>query len=303
MFRKRLGMCYFAEPDGITAGGNLGDSGAGADAGTPSTDNGNNGTFDFDSFKATYGKDYADKGFMQELTTPESMFRKIDNMESLIGKKAFIPGENATEDDWKSYRDKIGVKSVDDYTIDDSDLPDSIKAVHNDEVKGKIKQMFYDAGLSPQQAKILNKQYDSIMLEMNKDLLAKSAEAQKQQQLSDQEFDAITKETWGNDRENVLNVAKSLLQEFTPPNLKNELNNMDNKNLTIMASVLKGVSDKYISQDDLDALKGGKAGESVEDVRAEAQKELAKLTSMDQFDRNYEAQKQKVNELYASLKK
>ena len=69
-----------------------------------------------------------------------------------------------------------------------------------------------------------------------------------------------------------------------------------------MASVLKGVSDKYISQDDLDALKGNSVN-NPDSLREEAQKELAKLSQMSPFDKGYEAQKQKVNELYGSLSK
>lgn len=294
MFKKNrlfgIGPCYLVD-DGSQGGGTGGGTGDGQ---------GGSGDFNFDEFKATYGKNYADKGFMQELTAPEKMFEKIDNLESLIGKKSFVPGENATEQDWNDYRGRIGVKSAEDYSIDSSSLPDNFKDFHNAEIEGKVKQMFYDAGLTPQQAKIINSRYDQIMTETHKDLMEKVAEQQKQQQLSDEEFDALAKETWGNDKENVINVAKALIQEYTPANLKDAMATMDNKSLTIMASVLKGVSDKYISQDDLDALRGG-ATDSSESLREEAQKELAKLSSMSPFDKGYETQRQRVNELYASL--
>lgn len=291
-----IGPCYLVD-DGQGGAGGTGDGTGGQ--GNPQ---GGNADFNFEEFKSTYGKNYADKGFMQELTTPEKMFEKIDNMESLIGKKSFVPGEGATEQDWNDYRDRVGIKSTDDYTLDNSDLPDNIKNLHNDEIQGKVKQMFYDAGLTPQQAKIINSRYDQIMTEAHKDVMEQYAAQQKQAQLSDEEFDALAKETWGQERDNVINVAKSLIQEFTPPNLKDAMATMDNKSLTIMASVLKGVSDKYISQDDLDALKGNSVN-NPDSLREEAQKELAKLSQMSPFDKGYEAQKQKVNELYGSLSK
>ena len=278
--------------------------GAGTGGGTDEQSNsqGGNADFNFEEFKSTYGKNYADKGFMQELTTPEKMFEKIDNMESLIGKKSFVPGEGATEQDWNDYRDRVGIKSTDDYVLDNSDLPDNVKNLHNDEIQGKVKQMFYDAGLTPQQAKIINSRYDQIMTEAHKDVMEQYAAQQKQAQLSDEEFDNLAKETWGQERDNVINVAKSLIQEFTPPNLKEAMTTMDNKSLTIMASVLKGVSDKYISQDDLDVLKGNNTN-NPESLREEAQKELAKLSQMSQFDKGYAAQQQKVNDLYGALSK
>lgn len=295
-----IGPCYLVD-DG-QGGPQGGAGGTGDGTGGQGNPQGGNADFNFEEFKSTYGKNYADKGFMQELTTPEKMFEKIDNMESLIGKKSFVPGEGATEQDWNDYRDRVGIKSTDDYTLDNSNLPDNIKNLHNDEIQGKVKQMFYDAGLTPQQAKIINSRYDQIMTEAHKDVMEQYAAQQKQAQLSDEEFDALAKETWGQERDNVINVAKSLIQEFTPPNLKDAMATMDNKSLTIMASVLKGVSDKYISQDDLDVLKGNSVN-NPDSLREEAQKELAKLSQMSQFDKGYEAQKQKVNELYGSLSK
>lgn len=295
-----IGPCYLVDDGQCDPQGGAGGTGDGT--GGQGNPQGGNADFNFEEFKSTYGKNYADKGFMQELTTPEKMFEKIDNMESLIGKKSFVPGEGATEQDWNDYRDRVGIKSTDDYTLDNSDLPDNIKNLHNDEIQGKVKQMFYDAGLTPQQAKIINSRYDQIMTEAHKDVMEQYAAQQKQAQLSDEEFDALAKETWGQERDNVINVAKSLIQEFTPPNLKDAMATMDNKSLTIMASVLKGVSDKYISQDDLDALKGNSVN-NPDSLREEAQKELAKLSQMSQFDKGYEAQKQKVNELYGSLSK
>lgn len=295
-----IGPCYLVDDGQGDPQGGAG--GTGDSTGRQGNPQGGNADFNFEEFKSTYGKNYADKGFMQELTTPEKMFEKIDNMESLIGKKSFVPGEGATEQDWSDYRNRVGIKSTDDYVLDNSDLPDNVKNLHNDEIQGKVKQMFYDAGLTPQQAKIINSRYDQIMTEAHKDVMEQYAAQQKQAQMSDEEFDALAKETWGQERDNVINVAKSLIKEFTPPNLKDAMATMDNKSLTIMASVLKGVSDKYISQDDLDALKGNSAN-NPDSLREEAQKELAKLSQMSQFDKGYEAQKQKVNELYSSLSK
>ena len=120
-----IGPCYLVDDGQGDLQGGAGGTGDGT--GGQGNPQGGNADFNFEEFKSTYGKNYADKGFMQELTTPEKMFEKIDNMESLIGKKSFVPGEGATEQDWNDYRDRVGIKSTDDYTLDNSDLPDNIK--------------------------------------------------------------------------------------------------------------------------------------------------------------------------------
>ena len=102
MRKKLFGPCYFADFEG-------GEGGAG------SAGNGGSEGFNFEEFKNTYGKDYADKGFMRELDSPSKMFEKIDNLETLIGKKSFVPGEGATDKDWDDYRSRIGIQNKDIY--------------------------------------------------------------------------------------------------------------------------------------------------------------------------------------------
>lgn len=291
MRKKLFGPCYFADFEG-------GEGGAG---GAGNGGNGGSEGFNFEEFKNTYGKDYADKGFMRELDSPSKMFEKIDNLETLIGKKSFVPGEGATDKDWDDYRSRIGIQNKDIYNLSTESLPDNLKNFHSGDFGDKVKQIFYDAGLTPHQAKIINEKYDKLMVETHGDMLNKIAEREKQLQISDEEFESLANQAWGNDRENVQKVAKSLISAHTPENVKPYLESMSNKDLIIMASVLKGVSDKYISQDDLKALKG-EGSQSNESLRAEAQKELAKLASMSPFDKGYAAQQEIVNNLYANFK-
>ena len=291
MRKKLFGPCYFADFEG-------GEGGAG---GAGNGGNGGSEGFNFEEFKNTYGKDYVDKGFMRELDSPSKMFEKIDNLETLIGKKSFVPGEGATDKDWDDYRSRIGIQNKDIYNLSTESLPDNLKNFHSGDFGDKVKQIFYDASLTPHQAKIINEKYDKLMVETHGDMLNKIAEREKQLQISDEEFESLANQAWGNDRENVQKVAKSLISAHTPENVKPYLESMSNKDLIIMASVLKGVSDKYISQDDLKALKG-EGSQSNESLRAEAQKELAKLASMSPFDKGYAAQQEIVNNLYANFK-
>lgn len=290
---KKFGPCYLMADgaDGLLGGGGVGgsdDTGAGGNE------------FNFEEFKSTYGKDYADKGFMQELDSPTKMFEKIDNLETLIGKKSFVPGENATPEDWNNYRNKIGVTSPDVYTISDADLPENIKSFHDENINNKVKQIFYDAGLTPEQGKIVSEKYNKMMIEAHGEMLNNVAAREKELQISDAEFEEMANKTWGAERENIQNTAKALISKYTPEHLKLHVQNMSNKDLIIMASVLNGVSKDYISEDDLSKLRGG-VGSSNLNAREEAQKELAKLASMSKFDPGYEKQQEKVNSMYSSL--
>lgn len=300
MLKKRIGLCYFAEGDGqeggiFSQGGNFGNM-----DGVGSNNNDTNG-FDFEQFKSEYGSAYKDKGFMSALDKPEKMFETINNLESLVGKKSQIPDESADEKTWSEYRDRIGVKSASDYNVSVESIPDELKGFYNEDINNKIKDLFYKAGISPYQAKLLNDGYNNLMTEAHKDLLTQYQEQLTAQQQQDKDFDKLAQDTWGNDRQDVQNIARGLIQEFTPDAFKGHVNQLSNENLIVLASVLKGVSDKYISQDDLQRYKGGAPSQGND--RKDAQEELAKLANMSPFDPNYETQQNKVREMYESLYK
>ncbi len=311
MFRKNrlfgIGPCYFFDGGEGGDGGGAGTGGATGNEGGAGNEGGEGGdggsTFNFDEFKSSFGKDYLDKPYMKDFDTPENMFRQIDNLQGLVGKKTALPGANATDKDWDVYREQIGVKDVNAYEFGDSHLPDNLKNLHAGEFEGKVKDLFLKAALSPEQAKVISEGYDKLMIDTHGELLNEAANKQNMQKVSDAEFNSMADKMWGGERETVQNVAKALINEFTPDEMRPHLENMSNENLVVLASVLKGVSDKYISQDDLAGMKGGSANGAMtlDTLRAQGQEELTKLTSMSPFDKGYAAQKTKVDELYSQI--
>lgn len=313
-FRHGLGPCYFAEgaDGGDTAddgGSSMYDVNGGGGSGTVDNANADNGGslnndsgFNFDEFKNTYAKDYLDKPYMQAIDSPERLFKEFDNTQNLIGKKIGIPGPDATDKEQDEYLDLIRPKDKSVYKIPDSHLPENLKGLHGGDFEDKIIDLFQQAALTPKQAAILAEGYDKLMLNAHGEAMAQYAEAQKANAINDADYNALADKTWGVERENVQNVARALLQQFTPPEFKKGLDNLSNENLVIMASVLKGVSDKYISQDDLNTLRGsGRMSQSLDSLRSEAQTKMAELMNMSTTDPKYDILRKEVNEMYAQI--
>ena len=304
-----IGPCYFADDGGDGGAGGGGGAGSeydvngnGGDGGDGGSDGGQN--FDFGEFKNTYAKDYLDKPYMQAIDSPERLFKEFDNAQNLIGKKISIPGPEATDKELDDYLDMIRPKDKSIYKLPESHLPDNLKGFHNECFEDKITDLFQKAALTPKQASILAEGYDNLMLNANGEAMAQFAEMQKAQAMADADYNALADKTWGTEREAVQNVAKALLQQFTPPEFKPGLDSLSNENLVIMASVLKGVSDKYISQDDLNALKGtGHNSQSIDSLKSEAQNKMATLMNMDATDPKYDTLKQEVDEIYGRIGK
>jgi len=307
--RRPLGICFFADGgeggDGSTINGYYagGGAAAGGDGGDGAKGNEGGSNFDFNEFKNTYAKDFLNKPYMKDIDSPEKLFKRLDGAESLIGKKLGVPGEGATDQEWDDYFNLIRPKDIEVYKFDDSELPEDLKALRPEGFVTKVKNLFKDAALTPKQAAILQKGYDKLLLETYGEILKSIQEQQAAAAKADADFDALADKTWGKDRERVQSVAKSLLQEFTPPEFKDHVNSLSNENLIVLASVLKGVSDKYISQDDLRGMGSGSGSGDVSTLRAEAQTLMAKLSSMSPFDPQYESTKQQVNDLYIQIGK
>lgn len=314
--RSVIGPCYFADngDDGMGAGGgggagdsmyNPNDSGdnGGADNGGNNGGNGNS-EFNFDEFKNTYAKDYLDKPYMQAIDSPERLFKEFDNTQNLIGKKFNIPGPDASDKEQDEYLDLIRPKDKSVYKLPEDHLPENMKGLHAGDFEDKVIDLFQQAALTPKQAAILAEGYDKIMLNANGEAMAQYAEMQKIQAMNDADFNALADKTWGQEREVVQNTARALLQQFTPQEFKPGLDKLSNENLVIMASVLKGISDKYISQDDLNSLRGsGRTSQSLDALKTEAQNKMATLMNMDTMDPKYSILQNEVNDLYAQIGK
>lgn len=299
--QKNYGNDAGADNGGVNGGGSPEYDINGNNTGNDGNDGGN---FDFGEFKNTYAKDYLDKPYMQAIDSPERLFKEFDNAQSLIGKKINIPGPDATDKEQDDYLDMIRPKDKGVYKLPESHLPENLKSFHNADFENKITDLFQKAALTPKQASILAEGYDNLMLNANGEIIAQIAETQKAQAVNDADFNALADKTWGSEREAVQNVAKSLLQQFTPPEFKAGLDNLSNENLIIMASVLKGISDKYISQDDLNAFRGnGYNSQNLESLKTEAQNKMVSLMNMDPTDPKYDRLKNEVDEIYKQIGK
>ena len=306
---KFLPLCRFAEEDTADGGASMYDVNGAGSGGNSSidetvTDNGGENDFNFEEFKNAYAKDYLDKPYMKAIDSPERLFREFDNTQNLIGKKIGVPAPDASDKEQDEYLDLIRPKDKSVYKLPDSHLPDDLKGLRSGDFEDKIIDLFQQAALTPKQASILAEGYDKLMMNAHGEAFKQYAEIQKANAVNDADYDALADKTWGTEREAVQNTARALLHQFTPPEFVKGLNDLSNENLVIMASVLKGISDKYISQDDLNALRGsGRTSQSLDSLRTEAQGKMALLMNMDATDPKYDILQREVNEMYSQIGK
>ena len=181
-------------------------------------------------FSSIIPAEYADKPWVQDIKDTNTLFKMTDDLKSELGKRpAGIP---QADGDWTEFNKTFGVpESADKYELGEASNP---------EFNSKMRDIMLEAGVSQRQAAILDAKYNELAGSMAPDTAAQEAE-----------FEKLTTDTFGERKDEVLKTAKNLLLDNTPDGFSDRINDMSNTDLTILASVLDSIQQKYISEDSL----------------------------------------------------
>lgn len=256
-----------------------------------------------DLFSKVIPQEYHDRAYLKDFLTmknaPEAfsaLFKKLDNAESLIGKRptgVVIPAADAKPEEIEQFLSKLRPEKADDYEIKvrEGDTPDP-------EFAKVLKQSFHEAGLTKFQASKVQEKFLAAVG-------AQRAEVAKAQKALDDEFMALSEKTFAADNEKKLARAKAMLTEHTPENLKAHIQKLDNNALVILAGVLNAVDEKYGLEDKINP-SGSSANNAPADVaslREEARTIMASKEYTDTFHPQHDAAVAKLKVIYAEVAK
>lgn len=226
---------------------------------------------DASDFISTIPEAYREKPFMKGIDSLEGLLKQHENAQSLIGKKQFgVPEETAGDDAWNEFYNKIRPESADKYEFTEVEFPEGFE--RNDEIAGKVKELFHQAGLSTRQAKAIQEGYDKMMAEAYK--ADGEAYRQKQEQL-DAQFEEAFQKDFGKDHEQVFKDLQESLSDAIPDQYKSAIENMSNDQLLVMAHFANKMKQEYMDEDGGGMHPQNEGGTAV-DLRAERMNLLKK---------------------------
>jgi len=244
--------------------GNAGDTGAG-DAGA--------GAGNAPSFLDSVPAEYKDKPYMQNIKSSEDMFKQFDGAQALIGATK-VPGEGATPEQWGKFYDKLGrPEASDGYGLNTVAEGGQEISEHGKAFNSSLEKVFHEAGLNKAQVEAITKGFVE-----NSKMLGE-ANGKINQEKSTAAFNAAADQVLGAEKEATLELSNTLLEKYMPEGLKDKMEGLDPEAKMVFASVLKGISDEYISSDDISSLRDkAPAGNftSLEDIRAALQTAMNK---------------------------
>lgn len=221
------------------------------------------------------------------------VFKKLDNAESLIGRRPAIPGKDAKPEDLDKFFEGFRPEKPEDYQMQvDKDAKPDPKFL------SAVQRAFHMGNLSPRQAQRFMEDFQKSM----KEYVTEQGKAQAALKVkADQEFEEIAKIGLGEKNKPILDRAWKVIDENTPAAYKNLLPKLDPKLRVVLAAVVNSVFEKYAPADELNP-NGDRSREGdLETERAEIKKLQAKLVKMDMMDPEYEPSRQKVNDFYKRL--
>lgn len=239
---------------------------------------------------------YKEKPYMQKIKDVDGLFKAFDNAQTLIGKRGLqVPGEGSSESEWNDFYNAIGRPSdASGYQVNMPDnLPKELVA-DQAELDG-FKGIAHKLGLTQKQVEGLV-QFDierqtQAYQQMNNKVSSTQSEL-------DAEFEQLAQKTFGSNRDAVLDNAGKLISKFAPKEFADDIRSLDNKSLTILASVLDGVTREYINEDDTRGGGSNISGQQAQDLLAEAHEIMKSEAFRNPFDVGHDAAHRKVRENY-----
>jgi hypothetical protein len=231
---------------------------------------------------------FKDKPYLKGVDNYDALFTKLDGAETIIGKdRTAIPGEHSTPDDIAIFHKAIGVPdNADDYK------PLSTDENTDNSFFDAMRPVFKRAGLNQKSVTVLLEDIGPVL----EKITGRKAVADKE---LDADFDTRMNSLFGSTKDNDLVNAKALMVQHTPESMKADVDSLGNRELAIMASVLKGVRNKYIQSDgSATENNGANKNTSKEELRAEGQKQIAIAQDQSKSLAERETATKRAQELY-----
>lgn len=206
---------------------------------------------------AGYLKDILDQPWNKD--TAAKVFKKLDNAESLIGKRPAIPGKDSTDADWDTFFKTLRPERADEYEIP---LPEGVKLDERGTAYTKaLKEAMLEAGLNKRQAQKFITKMQAYGAQDQKDLAAKMDAAKKKDAA---DFEIAAKAALGDKREEAIARAKAAMDELAPAAFKPRIAKLSNEDLLTMAGTINAIMEKYVPADKLNAKPAG-SGQTTQD--------------------------------------
>lgn len=246
-------------------------------------------------FASMIPAEFKDKSWVKETKDLPGLLKRTDDLISELGKRpGAIPQDNAKPEEWQAFNKAFGVpEKPEGYEF--SPVPEGVQT--SPEWQKSVQAMLHKANISAKQFKAIEPVWNEMMVEMGRAAGANAAQL-------DKDFDKLADTTFGDRKDKALANSKAMIDKYAPEAVKAHAAQLSNENLIIVAGVIDGIINEYVSEDQIPNSGGSAGGASGEEAKRAQALELMKSAEFrDAFNPKHKETVAKVNALYESFKK
>lgn len=166
-----------------------------------------------------YREEFRNDSTLNQFASQDAFIKAMLDDRRTNGVAIKLPGEDATDEEWGKFYDRLGrPASSNDYGLS-KDIPEGLD--FNEEFYNEFTKEIYTAGLSKKQATQIYNWYNNKSAEMAKDIDARIQASYKK---SVDDAVASLKKEWGTDYQQNLDSAVAMANKFLSPATKQYLN-------------------------------------------------------------------------------
>ncbi|MFA5116369.1 MAG: hypothetical protein WC486_03715 [Candidatus Omnitrophota bacterium] len=269
-----------AEAGAGAAGAGAG-AGQGAGEGAGAGQQGGQGAGQQGTF--TIPKEYAEKGWAKKIKTQDDVFKLIDNLDGLAGKKMVVPDfEKSTPEEINTYLSTLrGDTKIEDYKFPEG---------ANKEITDKIAKILYDNGTP----KAIGNKIIVAYSELEKSVIA--------QKYSKEGMEAVLKTSFGDDYQKTAGASANLLAKHLSAEDRKVLEKIPNEHLGLIYRLTNNIIKAYGIKEEIDG-SGGQGGAAAGDVEATRKAIRAEIAELSKRSHTAEEKQKLIDKLEATYKK
>lgn len=230
-------------------------------------------------------EEFKDKPYLKDVTSYNDVFKKLDGAESLIGQKMVFPDDNTSEEDYLKFNQAAGMpESPEGYTFEGEERD----ATQDDLVKAA----YHGAGLSKKQAGIVQKNLEKLIIDNDAKFLEASTNA----------YNELSDKIFGDKADTIIASSMALAKANAPKEFGESLDDLPNDTKILLSGIVENIRKKYISSDGPTPPSDITVALSNEDLRKEAQKLRNDPIYKNPMHPEYNALKEKIDNIYKQLK-
>lgn len=244
--------------------------------------------------------EYKDSSWATKVKSQDDLYKQLDNMDSLVGKKTIKPidYETASEEEIAAYHESTAVQDIKDYTFGEGG---------NDDFNTAIAGVFQKVGLNKHQGDQIIAQVDEISKGV--------AEANFLADTSEDGYLEMSVKSFGNDHEKIIGLVENKLKEIVGSDEdKARIDTMGNNERGLIDRLVNSLSADYESKiaklkkeygvvetgAQSGAQTGGNSAVDVESQRNELRKEIDAMSNRPHTEQEKQEKIKQLSQTYGS---